>query len=42
MNDERQPTDAAEDESIEFGCWKWIFVGLGVLAAMVLAYLVVL
>ena len=33
-------TQNSADESAEFGCWKWIFVGLVVIVAAALGYLV--
>lgn len=33
-----QPQDGQEDPT-EFGCWKWIFLGLIIVAAIGIGYL---
>ena len=41
MPEDPTQLEVTDDETTEFGCWKWIFVGLAILVAFGLAYLVV-
>ena len=33
-------TDGQAEDTVEFGCWKWIFLGLIILGIIAVGYLV--